>query len=63
MKDKLLKLKQDLEPLDSYYDQYPELERIINALKMYIGQRLPKEKKEWEDRINAIQFLATMVQF
>ena len=43
MKDKLLKLKQDLEPLDSYYDQYPELDRIINALKMYIGQCLPKD--------------------
>lgn len=63
MKDKLLKLKQDLEPLDSYYDQYPELDRIINALKMYIGQCLPKEKKEWEDRINAIQYLSPMVQF
>ena len=61
MKEKLLKLKRDLQNLRSYREDEVELKRIRNTLDMYLDIIFPAEKEEWHSKIFNIRFQPHLV--
>lgn len=57
MKDKILKLKDDLQKLHNYEQDKIELKRIKDTLQMYVDIVFPKESEDWHSKIFNIQFL------
>lgn len=61
MKEKLLKLKEDLQNLHTYREDEVELKRIKNALDMYLDIIFPSEKEDWHSKIFNIRFQPHLV--
>lgn len=61
MKEKLLKIKRDLQNLHSYREDEVELKRIKNALDMYLDIIFPTEKEDWHSKIFNIRFQPHLV--
>lgn len=62
MKEKLLKLKEDLQKLYNYNDDIVELKRIKNALHMYIDTIFAKDETEyWHNMIRYVNFTSPIV--
>ena len=61
MKEKLLKLKRDIQNLRSYREDEVELKRIRNTLDMYLDIIFPAEKEEWHSKIFNIRFQPHLV--
>lgn len=57
MKDKILKLKDDLRKLHNYEQDKIELKRIKDTLQMYVNIVFPEESDDWHSKIFNIQFL------
>lgn len=56
MKEKLLKLKNDLQKLHNYKEDKVELKRIKETLDMYLGIIFPKEKEDWHSKVYNVRF-------
>ncbi len=62
MKDKLLKVKEDLHQIHNYNDDLVELKRIKNTLHMYIDIIFPVEEAEsWHNMVRYVNFTSPIV--
>ena len=61
MKNKLLKLKEELQNLSGYKKDEVDLKRIREALKMYVDIIFPDEKDNWRSLIWNVNFAPRLI--